>query len=340
MIALVTGSTGFLGGWICRALLDQGWQVRAFRRETSLLQQLDGLPVEHCIGDLTRPETLVPAVRDVDAVFHAAAVLGSNVSIEKRMAVTVAGTRDLLTAAADAGVKRFVYISSVAALGVPDRIPAGGVPTLMDETHTWNENPEHWMYAYSKYRAEMEVQKAVARGLDAVIVNPSLIFGARDVYRQSSSILLRLKAKRLPFMVEGGINLVHVQDVVEGILAAYQHGITGERYILSDQNWTIPHYIQTAAKILKVDPPSVTLPAGVVRGFAGISNSLIRLLDFPIHTELFYQAGKYFYVSNAKAGRELGWQPRRTVEEAILEACDWFQHPMAGGREEIHNSVS
>lgn len=340
MIALVTGSTGFVGGWLCRVLLEQGWQVRAFRRQNSLLQQLNGLAVDHYIGDLTQPESLIPAVQGVDVVFHAAAVLGNNVPDEKRMAVTVGGTRDLLAAASKAGVSRFVHISSVAALGVPGMTPTGGIPAVMDETHTWNELPEHWKYAYSKYLAELEVQKAVARGLDAVIVNPGLILGARDPYRQSSSILLRLKEKHLPFLVEGGLNLVHILDVVDGILAACREGKTGERYILSDQNWTIRHFIQTAAEILQVEAPSVTLPSGLVRSLAGISQSLARFLDIPVNTELFYQAGGYFYVTNEKARRELGWQPKRTVENAILEACQWFQNPASQAEDISHNSVS
>ncbi len=326
MKALVTGSTGFVGGWLCRKLVDQGWQVRAFRRENSLLIQLKDLPVEHFVGDMTQPESLQEAVQGVDAIFHAAAILGDRTSMEKRLAVTVGGTRALLDAARQAGVKRFVYISSVAALGVPNVIDRGVLPGLMDETHTWNELPEHWMYDYSKYLAEQEVQNAVARGLEAVIVNPGYILGAADPYRQSTSVLIQLKEKRLPFIAEGGLNIIHIEDVLDGILAAYERGKTGERYLLTDRNMTIKHFIQTAAEILRVAPPSILLPTALLHSLARASLGLIRYLDLPVNPELFYHAGRYFYYTNEKARNELGWQPRRTVEDAIQEAYLWYEN--------------
>lgn len=325
MRALVTGSTGFVGGGLCRLLIDRGWQVRAFRRESSLLTRLEGLPVEHYVGDLIQPETLAGAMQDVDVVFHAAAILGDRVPLEKRLAVTVGGTANVLSAARQAGVKRFVHISSVAALGIPEQIGTNGRQGLMDETHAWNEQPERWSYGYSKYLAEVEVQKAVAGGQDAVIVNPSYILGAGDVYKQSVSVLMRMKEKQLPFLVEGGLNIIHIADLLEGVYAAAESGRTGERYLLTGQNLTISEFIKTAATVLRVTPPSLVLPYQLVQSMAGISRVFIRFLDLPLNPELFNQAGRYFYYSNEKAQKELSWQPKRTVEEAILEAMLWYQ---------------
>ena len=118
MKILVTGSSGFLGSHLCKALLEEGHVVRAFHRSSSDLRLLQDLPLEHLIGDMTQPETLEKAVAGMDAVFHTAALLGPRVETGAMYAVTVEGTRLLLDAARQANVKRVVYTSSVAALGI------------------------------------------------------------------------------------------------------------------------------------------------------------------------------------------------------------------------------
>ncbi len=232
MKILVTGSTGFIGGALCQALVAQGGHsVRAFHRVNSSLRLLEGLPVEHAIGDLTQPATLTAAMEGIEAVFHAAAWMGDS-EPGRLYAVTVEGTRAVLRAARQAGVRRLVHTSSVAALGVP---PPHRV-TLMDETHTWNIRPEQYPYGYAKYLAELEIQKEVAQGLDAVIVNPALVLGAGDIHRGSTSILLKVAQRKVGVTMEGGLNVVHIQDVVNGHLKALECGQTGERYILGGQN--------------------------------------------------------------------------------------------------------
>src|SRR5512146_900690 len=120
MNILVTGSSGFIGSQLCRALVAQGHSVRAFHRPTSSLRGLEGLPVEHALGDLTQPATLSPAMEGVEVVFHAAAMLADMGDPAKMYAITVEGTRAVLQAAQQAGVRRVVHTSSVAALGVPE----------------------------------------------------------------------------------------------------------------------------------------------------------------------------------------------------------------------------
>jgi dihydroflavonol-4-reductase len=161
MNIFITGATGFIGGALCRAFSARGDRVFAFHRATSNLRQLEDLPVEHVIGDLTQPATLTAAVQGMDAVFHTAAWVGMN-DAGRLYAINVEGTRTVVQAALKAGVKRLVYTSSVAALG----IPAPGVPVLLDENHTWNFRPELFPYGYAKYLAELEVQKGVAQGLE------------------------------------------------------------------------------------------------------------------------------------------------------------------------------
>ncbi|MDD1713511.1 MAG: NAD-dependent epimerase/dehydratase family protein [Methanoregulaceae archaeon] len=320
MRILVTGSTGFIGAALCRALVEQGHDVRAFHRSSSNLRLLDGLPVEHSIGDLTQPETIEAALQDIEVVFHAAAWMGSN-EPGKLYAVTVEGTRTVAQAALKAGVERLVHTSSVAALGAP----SPNQPELLNECHTWNLRPEDWSYGYAKYLAELEIQKAVAKGLDAVIVNPTVVFGKGDIYRKSSSTVRQVAARKIGVVVEGGLNAVHLSDVVEGHLSALARGIAGERYILGGENLTILSFIQLIARVTSVPAPSVTLPGGLVRTFRRPVMLLEHFLDLPVSADLLIMAGRYFYYDIRKAQDELLMPAPRPVEQAVADAFAWFQ---------------
>jgi dihydroflavonol-4-reductase len=320
MNILVTGSTGFIGSRLCHSLVEAGHHVRAFHRPTSTLRLLEGLDVEHVLGDLTQPETLLAAIQDVEVVFHAAAWMGDN-EPGRLYAVTVEGTREVLAAVRGSNVRRMIHTSSVAALGVPE----AGAPALLNENHTWNLRPDYYPYGYAKYLAELEVQKAVAQGLDVVIVNPSVVFGAGDIHRQSSSIINRVAGRKLGVAVEGGINAVHIADVVAGHLAALEHGKTGERYILGGENLTFLELLEKIAGVVGVPAPNLVLPAGLLRAAGGVAGLLQNFLDLPVSPELFRMAGYFFHYDTRKAQVELGLPPPRPVEGAIAEAYEWFR---------------
>lgn len=328
MKILVTGSTGFIGSHLCRALVAQGHRVLAFHRASSSLRGLEGIPdcsedstggcLEHVTGDLTQPKMLAEALTGVDAIFHCAGLISAQPG--RLYAVNVEGTRALLQAAREAGVRRVVVTSSVAALGVPRSGPAP-----IDERHTWNYAPQKWAYGYSKYLAEMEVQKAVAAGLDAVIVNPSLVFGAGDVYNAARSILARVACRQVSFVTEGGVNVVHVEDVVKGHLAALEKGRRGERYLLCGQNLSHPELIQIASAAAGVAAPALLLPPGLLRSLAGPLNLLQPFIDLPVSANLLSLAGYYFYYSGEKARSELGLPEPRPAAEAIREEIEWLK---------------
>lgn len=319
MKVLVTGSTGFIGSNLCRALVEIGHEVRAFHRPTSSLRGLEGLPVEHVSGDLTQYETLEPAMAGVEAVFHVAAFMGGG-KAGKAYAVTVEGTRAVARAALAARVQRLVHTSSVAALGVPESHSI----SLLNENHTWNYPPERYPYGYAKYLAELEIQKAITSGLDAVIVNPALVIGPGDQYRQSSSPVVQVARRKLSVAVEGGINVVHLSDVINGHLAALSFGRTGHRYILGGENLTYLNLVQTAARAAGVPIPSTVLPAGVMRALSGPLSLLERFLNLPLPSELFNLAGYHFYYNLSKASQELNLPAPRPAEEAIHDALHWF----------------
>lgn len=326
MNILVTGSTGFIGGALCKTLVAQGHNVRAFHRASSTLRLLDDLPVEHAIGDLTQPQTLVDAMRGIQVVFHTAAMLGGLENPSRMYAVTVEGTRGVLQAALQAGVQRFVHTSSVAALGVPEQAPGRLVlPVLLDESHTWNYHPNRWPYGYAKYLAELEVQLAVGQGLDAVIVNPSVVFGAGDIYRQTDSLILQVARSKLPFLVEGGANFVHIADVVAGHLAALERGRKGERYILGGENLSHAKIVELIAAVTDGKQPVLILPAWLVRAAARPARLLQSYLRLPVNANMLNLAGIHFYYDTRKAQIALQLPAARPIRDAIAEAYSWFQ---------------
>lgn len=320
MTVLVTGASGFIGSNLCRALLAEGQVVRAFHRPSSSLRLLEGLDVEHATGDLTQPDSLAAAVEGCQTVFHCAAWMsGGHDQPGKQYAVTVEGTRALLSAARAAGVQRVVHTSSVAALGVPaNRLP-------VNEAHTWNYRPEIYPYGYAKYLAELEVQKAVTQGLDVVIVNPTLVFGAGDLYRQGSSLITQVARRKLSVSVDGGLNVVDIDDVIAGHLAALARGRCGERYILGGANLTHLQLINLIAEVTGVPAPALVLPGWLVRAAAGPLSRLQNFLELPLSASLLHMAGRCFFYDTSKAANELGWQPRHSAREAIQASYGWFQ---------------
>lgn len=326
MKVLVTGSTGFIGSHLCQALVEEGHEVLAFHRSTSTLRMLEGLDVQHAVGDLTRPETLAAALQGVEVVFHTAAMLGESDDPGRMYAVTVEGTRSLLQAAQQAGVRRVVHTSTAAALGVPEQsLLRPPVLALLDENHTWNFRSDYWPYAYSKYLAELEVENAVAQGLDVVIVNPTYVLGAGDIYRQASSIVVKAARGRLRSVVEGGLNVVHIDDVTAGHLAALRLGKSGERYLLGGWNLSVAEFLELMAAQLQVSPPVVDIPVRLMRAVTNPLSILQHFIDLPIPANLFHLAGYHFYYDLKKAQVALGVSPTHSVEEAITDAYQWFK---------------
>ena len=325
MRILVTGSTGFIGGALCRALIDQGHHVIAFHRSSSTLKLLDDLPVEHVVGNVTQPETLLPAMEDVEVVFHLASVAGIQNQPGRLYTTIVEGTRNVLHAAQRTGVKRVVHTSSVFALGVPEKPHVKQQePARLDESHTWNLPPDSYPYGYAKYLAEMEVQKAVAKGLDVVIVNPCLVIGPGDIYRQSSSWIVQVSRQRLPAIMEGGINVVHIADVVTGHLAALKSGMCGVRYILAGENISYIQFVKKIAAIAGVPAPALVLPSGLVRSLSNPLRWFQSFIPLQMDLHLLHLAGHYLYYTSRKAQEQLNLPAPQTADRAISDAYRWF----------------
>jgi dihydroflavonol-4-reductase len=325
---LVTGATGFIGGAICRAVTAQGDQVRAFHRATSNTTLLDDLAVEHYIGDLNDPSSFKNAFKGVDAVIHCAAQLGSTTNWQHFYNVTVRGTRAVLDAAREAKVRRFVHTSSVAALGVPESGPVRNNHTPISETHTWNFDPQRWQYGFAKYLAELEVQRAVTLGLDAVIVNPSSVFGPGDILRSQNSVIRLVAERGLRLSAPGGMNVVHIADVVRGHLAALEHGRRGERYILGGENIPHEHFFHTIMETAGIQARLINLPLPLVRLMRKLFFVTSRLFHLDINPGILNLAGYYFYYDLEKSMRQLNLPAPFSARQAVADAHQWFkEHP-------------
>lgn len=322
MQALVTGASGFVGANIVAALNEAGWQARALVRRTSSLAALDGLTFETALGDVTDRLSLAAAMRDCDAVFHAAGMVADYWSQDAALTyhVNVDGTRNVVEAALAAAVPRLVFTSSQAALG----FGAGQAP--VDETHVFNLPPAVYPYGHSKHLAEQVVQGAVARGLHAVIVNPSVVLGPRDATRYNSRVILEMQAGRLPLVPPGGVNVVDALDVARGHLLALEKGQPGQRYLLAGHNVTLLYLTRRIAAILGVRGPRGAVPERLVGPLAAALDGANRLAPrrLPLAGDVLRFGSRFIYASNRKAAAELGWTVT-SLDETIQRSVAWLR---------------
>jgi dihydroflavonol-4-reductase len=318
--ALVTGATGFVGSNLALALAARGDRVRVLRRATSRLDALEGIPVEYRVADVLDPDSLADALRGCNVVFHAAAVSQYwRADRETIYRVNVVGTRNVMEAALRAGVERVVHTSSVAALGCPPR------GATADESQKFPAAQSWFAYGHSKHLAESEVHTAVTQGLPAVIVNPGIVVGPRDVNFVSGSLVRASARGQLRVVPPGGSNLVHVGDVVAGHLAAAERGRVGERYILGGENLTHWEAAEILARVTGGPGPRLMLPAWLLPPLAWLVDTLNRLSQLPplVSGEQIRLGAETFYVDNRKAVHELGL-PGTPFRQAAADAYAWY----------------
>jgi dihydroflavonol-4-reductase len=313
---LVTGATGFVGAVLVRRLVERGEDVRIFRRRTSSLDLLESAAneVEHVIGDLRDPFSIQDAMHGIDRVYHAAAYLGYSSQLrEKLFETNVRGTARIVNAALAEGVDRLVYTSSMAALGGPE--PAEDV---VDESNRWSSGDHASAYATSKHAAELEVYRGQEEGLEAVIVNPSLIFGPEDLDTGTMRFVKQIRKERLPAVPPGQINVVDVLDVVTGHIAAMELGTPGERYFLGSEDLSWRCLANRLAEALEVTPPQYTIPetALVGLGLAAEAVSLVTRRPPRFSREMARAAVNYHAYSNRKTVENLGVEFRPFTETA------------------------
>ncbi|MDH3236223.1 MAG: NAD-dependent epimerase/dehydratase family protein [Alphaproteobacteria bacterium] len=323
MTTLVTGATGFVGASVARKLVARGEAVRVLVRPTSDRRNLEGLDVEAVEGDLRDRASLGRAMKGASALYHVAADYRLwTRDPDELYASNVEGSKMIVEAAAEAGVGRTVYTSSVAVLG----INKDATPSDEQTPVTIDDMIGH--YKRSKFQAEEAVRALISEhDLDIVIVNPSTPIGPRDVKpTPTGRMVLDAARGKLPAFVDTGLNVVHVDDVAEGHLLAYDKGLKGERYILGGHDMSLQAILTEVARLAGRKPPRLKLPHGAVMPVAAIAESWARLFGGePLATrDGIRMARKKMYFSSAKAQAALGYAPRPAAE-ALKDAVAWFR---------------
>ncbi len=321
MKALVTGATGFVGSHVVRALLKAGHEVRILRRASSSLKLLEGLSVETSLGDITDAASVSKAVQGCDAVFHVAGFISywkGHHDLQTR--INVDGTRHVVEACLAHSVKRLVHTSSIAAIGFA---PDGG---MGDEALTYNWDKLRIHYNNTKQRAEQEVRKGIEKGLDAVIVNPTVVFGPGDMHFNSGKMVAQMAQKKIPVHPKGGCCTCDVSDVADGHLQAFLKGRTGERYILGGENYTWKQLFRTIADVVGVPPPKMEMPAWFfsIVGAGADWVSTFTKKEPPITPEAARAGNTVSYYSSDKAIRELGYR-MTPFRETVKKTYDWYK---------------
>lgn len=287
-------------------------------RDTGRVREFDG---EVVLGDLCDPDSLERAVTGCAVVYHVAADyrLWAREPSELYRS-NVEGTRNLLTAARDAGVECVVYTSTVGCIGIPgDRPGNEDTEVGMDEMNG--------AYKRSKFQAEQVALEFARAGLPVVIVNPTAPVGDRDFKpTPTGKILVDYLKGDMPAFVDTGLNLVDVEDTAEGHLLACERGRSGERYILGSENLTLQQILARLAAISGGSAPRWRIPYAVAyaAGLAstGWANLTGREPRAPL--DAVKMARKKMFVSLDKAKRELGFNPR-PVDGALQRAVEWFR---------------
>ena len=322
MKAFVTGATGFVGSELARALLAHGASVRCLSRATSRRDNLDGIDVEIAVGDLTDRASLDRAIAGCDTLFHCAADYRLYARDARELyASNVDGTDNMLAAAAEAGVSRVVYTSTVGALG----LCADGSPANEDTPVALENMLGH--YKRSKFLAERKADEWVKRGLPVVIVNPSTPVGERDIKpTDTGKMIVDFLNRRVPAYVETGLNLIDVRDAAIGHILAAEKGRVGERYILGNQNLKLRRIFEILAEITGLAAPTKRLPHWIPITFAAFDTGLARLIPGRqprVSLEAARLARYMMFFDPQKAVRELGL-PQTPVEQPLRRAVEWF----------------
>ncbi len=324
---LITGATGLLGSHIVEKLTEAGQPIRALVRASSDTSFLDERGVEKVLGDITDPASLPAAMEGVQTVYHVAAKVGDWGPWERFVAISIDGTRNMLNAARDAKVERFLHVSSISAYGHPD-----GEGMVVDETAPLGVDLHKWSY-YS--RAKVEAEKLAweyhNRGdVPVTVVKPSWLYGQRD--RASLPRMIRaIRAGKGKLVGDGSnrLNLTYAGNEAEGcILAATSDKALGQAYNLAcDGEITQGEYFNKIADCLGVKPVTKKVPYAIAYRAAFLMELFGRLTHStkpPLVTRyVVWLMGRQCFFSSEKARRELGWKPTVGYDEGIAQSVKW-----------------
>lgn len=319
MKALVTGANGFLGSWVTRFLVAEGVDVHILHRKNADLSELSGQKFVPHLGDVTDEDSVTAAARGCDVVFHLAGVIGYNSQMRELMEnVNVKGTQNVISACVKTKVERLVHLSSVTAIG------AGfSAREILNEDSRFNLHHLNLGYFETKLAGEQLVKNAVAKGdLDAVILNPSTIYGAGDARKGSRKTQLKVARGEFPFYTGGGVSIADVESVAAAILQAWKAGKSGERYILGGENISIQETFKLIAEFAGVKPPRLYMPNWAILGLGHLGEAMGSIgLKGPLSLENAWTAILYHWFDSTKAVQQLNYKipgARESIKKSVV----------------------
>lgn len=323
MKVFLTGSTGFVGHHVARALAAEGADLRMLVRKTSNLANLEGIPGETVVGDLAKPESFGSALAGCDTVVHVAADYRLWVREPDAMyRANVDGTRDLLRLAREARVRRVVYTSSVATMN----FRTDGIVINEDTPVTLADMVGH--YKRSKYMAEQQAIAAAQDGQQVIILNPTTPIGPNDRKpTPTGQIFVDFLRGKFPAYMDTGLNLVDVTEVARAHVAALTLGQSGHRYILGGENLTLKQILDKMAAITGLPSPTMRVPYPVAATYAFFEEWItgrIRGREPRATLEEVRMGRKKMFASSAHAQQELGFRII-PVYPAMRAAIEWFR---------------
>ena len=309
MNAFVTGATGFIGGRLAHKLRDRGEEVVALVRSPEKASDLRELGCELVEGDLSSTDAIRKGMEGCDSVFHVAAVYKVGIPKSEHAAMreaNVGGTERVLDGAIDAGVKRIVYVSTVGVFGNTHG-------KIVDESYKHPGKDFLSCYEETKYLSHQIALDRIAKGAPIVIVQPGGVYGPGD-HSEIGNFIEQTREGKLKMLMfpELGFNLVHVDDVADGILLAHDKGKVGESYVLGGEISTMKQLIDKVAELSGRKAPTRVMPAAAMKLAIPIGPVVGRLMGFPPNlAELIRTSdGVTYWASHDKARAELGYAPR------------------------------
>jgi len=327
---LLTGATGFLGAYVLRTLLKHNYQnITCTYRDTSnfsLIQDVKGA-VNWCKCDLTDELELKDAIKESEIVIHIAAKVSlSRKNRSSIMQMNTEVTANMINASLDQNIKKFIFVTSVAAFGIPKN------DEIIHEATEWVDRPENTIYSISKQLAEREVIRGVAEGLNAAIVSPAMIIGA-GVWSSSTVSIIKSVYKGLPFYPLGSVGVVDVRDVALIILKVLEkQDISGEKFIASAENWDHKKIIEVLSEEFKNKPPTKSLSPFIAK-LSMYAASFVEVFlgeQAIVNAESIKLAQRKFTFDNSKSIQQLDLN-YRDIKSSFHEIANSFKKSFLQG---------
>jgi dihydroflavonol-4-reductase len=314
----VTGGNGFIGSHVVHRLVQQRKAPRCLVRATSRLDRIADIGCDLVFGDVDDRKLLLKGMQGCASVIHLAGLVKPELFNSPLMMKThVDGTRNVLDAALEAGIRRVVYVSSTATVG------GSRGPFVHDEHHTAPPKiRKQLMYVRAKIAAEKQCREYNDRGMSVTIVNPAEVFGPNDTDRITAGALIDFATANPVLVCDGGISVVHVDDVAAGIVQALDHGHSGERYVLSGENLTVHRLAELTLELLNLKKPIITLPRPLILAIAFVGSKL--RIPLPFNPEIVPFATSYWFMDNNKARTELRVE-FRSARDTLQSTVTWLR---------------